>query len=168
MDAVEQLERLAGTDGFVVESSEGELGWVEEVWVGDGNEPRALAVCTGDGKRGLILAKDVLAVDRDNDWVIVRPQPELLELSAPRLALVDDGTVAASWATTGQTIVPTPARLPKSVRRHAAHVADAGPVRTEPPMWKTLTTMYVGIAVLAVCMMGLAFLIAKLVTGAAY
>ncbi len=141
---------------------------MEEVWLGDRNEPRALAVCTGDGRRGLILANDVLAVDRDNEWVVVRTQPELLELSSPRLALVDDGTVSASWGTTGQTIVPEPARLPKSVRRHAAHIADASMVRTEPPMWKTLATLYVGIAVLGAVMLTLAFVIAKLVTGAAY
>jgi hypothetical protein len=168
MDALAQLERLAGADGFIVESSDGELGWVEEVWLGERNEPRALAICTGDGKRGLILAEDVLAVDPDHEWVVVRPQPKLLELAPPRLARADGGSVAASSATTGETIMPSPTRLPRSVRRRVAHVAEAGPEGTEPPMWKTLATLYVGIAFLAAFMMTLAFLVARLVTGAAY
>src|ERR671918_9256 len=43
-------QRLVETDGFILESSEGDVGHVEEVWVGEANEPHALAVRTSEGR----------------------------------------------------------------------------------------------------------------------
>jgi len=168
MAALEQLERLAGTGGFIVESADGELGWVEEVWLDEQNAPRALAVCTGEGKRGLILPEDVLAVDDEHEWVVVKPQPTLLELAPPRLASIDGAALAAAWATTGETIVPSPVRLPGGTRRRAVQIVAAGPNRPARSIGTTIVLLYGGIAFLVAFLIVLAFGIAKLVTGAAY
>ena len=64
-------QRLVETDGFVVESSKGDVGRVEEVWVGGGERASRAAVCTSEGRHGLLLADDILAVDRENHWVVV-------------------------------------------------------------------------------------------------
>lgn len=163
--------RLDGTDGFVVESAEGDVGRVEEVWVGEANEPRALAVRTTDGRHGLLLGEDVLAVDRENHWVVVSPETVLLELDTPRLQTRrgEDGgrRQAASWTTTGDVVplVPPrrdrwrfPLRLPPRVSRLAGE--DRLP-------W-AIATLLTAIVLLVGLVMTLAFVIARIVTGAAY
>src|SRR2546428_8109428 len=92
---------LGDTEDFVVESADGPIGRVEEIWLGPTDEPQALAVRMKAGNHALLLDQDVLAVDREHRWVVVRPNPELLELAAPRLDRSRDGKLAASWATTG-------------------------------------------------------------------
>jgi len=163
-----QAIRLAGAGGFVVESADGELGWVEEVWLDEQNAPRALAVCTGDGKRGLIVAADVVAVDEEHEWVVVRPQTTLLELAPPLLASADGERLAASWATTGKTIEPAPVHGPRSPGD--APVDVAGPITgaDAEPVTRTIVVLFVGIVLLAALMMTVAFVVAKIVTGAAY
>ncbi len=163
-----QAGRLAHAGGFVVESAEGELGWVEEIWFGEDDEPSALAVCTGNGRRGLIFAEDVLAVDEEYEWVVVRPQPTLLELAPPRLARADGESVVASWATTGETIPATPVRVGRRFRRNAVRVGRSGGGGDETPVGQTIAVLYGGIVLLAALMMISAFVIAKIVTGAAY
>src|SRR5947207_12513462 len=99
-----------GTGGVVVESLDGDVGWVEEVWLGEDGEPRALAVQTVDGRHGLLRREDVEAVDREEEWVVVPHGLKLLELDAPRVRTAS-GQVVASWSTTGE-VLDAPARPP--------------------------------------------------------
>ncbi len=71
---------LHDTEGFDLESADGAIGRVEEIWLGPGEEPQALAIRMTDGSRALLLDEEVVAVDREHHWVVVGPHPELLEL----------------------------------------------------------------------------------------
>jgi hypothetical protein len=167
-----EAQRLDGTDGFVVESPEGDVGRVEELWVGEANEPRALAVRTSEGRHGLLLADDVLAVDRENHWVVVSPETVLLELSAPRLqtAQGEDGVPrpAASWTTTGDVVPLAPPhrrgwRFPVWLRASVSRLGG------EPPrLPRAVAVLLTSIVLLVALVMTLAFIVARLVTGAAY
>src|ERR1051326_4468394 len=90
-------QHLAGTGGFTVESPDGEIGSVEEVWLGEHDEPRALTVRTGDGKRALVLAEEVVEVDADHEWLVVRGHPRLLELAPTEVR--DEETTASDART---------------------------------------------------------------------
>jgi hypothetical protein len=72
---VEIDQRLRDTEGYTVESPEGDVGRVEEVRFGDGGETYALDVELLDGSHTLLRADDVLAVDRDYRWVVVPSPP---------------------------------------------------------------------------------------------
>jgi hypothetical protein len=160
-------QRLVETDGFVVESSEGDVGVVEEVWVGEANEPRALAVRTSEGRHGLLLGDDVLAVDRENHWIVVSPETVLLELSAPRLQAGqrEDSSPGptASWTTTGET-VPL---VPPQHRRWRFPVRLSRRARGLPPQW-AIAVLLSSIALLVALVLTLSFLVARLLTGSAY
>jgi hypothetical protein len=172
--AVESDARLRETEGFVVESPDGDLGWVEEVWVGEANEARALAVRTADGRHGLLLEDEVLAVDRENRWVVVPAEPALLELAAPRLTVAPDEreprTAVASWTTTGELlpVAPRRPRLPRFLARHwrAGRRGRAG--RRERPLWQSIAVLIGSLMLLVAFTITVAFLIADLVTGAPY
>ncbi len=159
----EANEQLRDTDGFLVESSEGDIGWVEEIWVGEANEPRALAVQTR------------VAVEHEQRWVVVPPQPTLLELAPPHLTKDGrDGSgirMTASWATTGAPIAaPTRRswrwRLRSSRPRSAAVPREQE--RAERPLWQVIVVLYASLAFTVVFVIALAFAIARLVSGAAY
>ena len=158
------------TDGFVVESSEGDLGHVEEVWVGEANEPRALAVRTSEGRHGLLLGKDVLAVDRENHWVVVSPEAVLLELDAPRLQTEEgeDGAIrqTASWTTTGDVVSLAPPERDRwrPLERWTAMLPLA---RASRLPW-AIAILLTGIVLLLALLMALAFIVARIVTGSAY
>src|SRR5262249_59699887 len=100
--------QLRETDGFRLQSPEGNLGRVEEVWLDDGDEPCALAVRTQDGRHALLLGQDVVTVDRDHRWVVVPSHPPLQELAPPHLVTADGGgagaRIEASWSTTGTAL----------------------------------------------------------------
>jgi hypothetical protein len=160
---VETHEELRDTDGFLVESPEGDLGWVEEVWLGESGEPRALAVRTADGRHGLLLDEDVLAVDRERRWVVVPEKPKLLELATP--TLVGGAALAASWTTTGASldVTPRPHRLwhvpyrpeePKPTKRR----------QRDRPVWQGIALLLVTIAFLVGFTTALAFALADLLT----
>jgi hypothetical protein len=72
---VEIDQRLRDTEGYTVESPEGDVGRVEEVRFDEGGETYALGVELRDGTHTLLRADDVLAVDRDYHWVVVPSQP---------------------------------------------------------------------------------------------
>jgi hypothetical protein len=168
---VETDAELRGTDGFVVESPEGDLGWVEEVWLGEHNEPRALAVRTADGRHGLLLQDKVLAVDLENRWIVVPPQTALLELAPPRLTS-DPGegeTVSASWTTTGDilNVSPRRPRLARYLARRSRSRRKRIP-RRELPLWQALAMLIASLMVLVAFTIALAFLVADLVTGTIY
>lgn len=62
----ESRDRLLETDGFLVESSAGDLGSIEEVWIDETGDADTVAVRTADGRHGLLLDEDELAVDRES------------------------------------------------------------------------------------------------------
>jgi hypothetical protein len=164
--------RLHDTDGFLVESPAGDLGWVEEVWLGDGGEPKAVAVRTADGRHGLLLDEDVVNVDREQRWVVVPEEPKLLELDAPRVAAESSsrGALAASWATTGAalTVTPRPHHLWHVPYRPAEPTRPRPRRRPERPVWQGIALLLATIAFLVAFTITLAYTIADLVTGGAY
>jgi hypothetical protein len=158
-------EQLRDTDGFRVESSEGTLASVEEVWLDDADEPCALAVRTRDGRRALLLADEVVAVQREQRWVVVPPRPGLLELAPPHLVAAGDGPVPhlkAAWETTGASI-PAEVRHERHLRLSRAKGESA-----ERPLWLAIGALYAFITVFVVAVIGLAFAVAWLVAGNAY
>jgi hypothetical protein len=165
MGAAAASTRLHGTDGYVVETAAGDVGWVEELWLGEEDEPRAVAVRTSDGRHGLLLDEQVLAVDRENHWIVVPPEPTLLELDAPRI-VADGSTPSASWTTTGAEF-PAPARR-RRVLPALRRAAPSLTARKEWPLWRSVATLLASIAFLVALTITLAYVIAWLVTGAAY
>jgi hypothetical protein len=168
---------LQDTNGFLVESADGDVGWVEEVWLGKEDEPRALAVETVDGRHALLSAEDVLAVDREQHWVVIPPGQELLELDAPRLA--GNGSaglrLVASWGTTGDVLhAPSRPRWRSPVKRRERHPRPqstrppSAPASPEQPLWQAVVLLYGSLALIAALLITLAFLVARFVTGAAY
>jgi hypothetical protein len=167
----EKSAQLRATDGFLVESPEGDIGRVEEVWVDEAEEPCALAVKTTDGRHALLLGEEVVTVDREQRWVVVQPRPALLELDPPRLTALGHGAgrakrIAASWATTG-ALVPVSTRSPRGPSLHLPRLtvtADGD----ERPLWQLVTVLYTVLAFVVAFVITLAFLMAWLVSGAAY
>jgi len=161
------------TDGFLVESSDGDVGWVEEVWLDEEDEPRALALQTLDGRHALLRVQDVLAVEPEQRWVVVRPEQELLELDAPRVR-ADNGHILASWGTTGAVL-----HAISEPRWHVPHLPHRGPhghprlaalsrrMRSWPP-WLAVAALYGALAFICAGMIALAFVIAWLVAGRPY
>jgi hypothetical protein len=162
--------RLYGTEGFVVESPEGDVGLVEDVWVGEKNEPRALAVRTADGRHGLLLGDEILAVDRENHWVVVASDSPLLELDVPHLMTAEgggDGTrLAASWITTGEVFHASTRR--RRAWRLPLHLPKLRTKAGEPLLWQAVALLLGSIAVLVAIVIAVAYLIAQLVTGSPY
>jgi hypothetical protein len=172
MTATERRElTLERTEDFVVESTDGDLGWVEEVWVAEANEPGALAVRTTEGRHGLLLAEDVLAIDREYRWVVVRPEATLLELDSPRMSTeregADVGRVSASWSTTGEVFraAPRRRRSRSAFRRRRSKAASTD---REPRLWRAVAALLSFIALLVVVVVALAVVIPWLVAGAAF
>jgi len=160
-------------DGFRVDSPEGRLGVVEEVWLGQGGEPAALAVRQPNGRRGLLLAADVRAILYADRLVSAAPRARLLELDAPRLEELPAGggapRLAASWRTTG-ALLPGP-RAPRPLSRlfGLSGRAETKPAAAlERPIWRTVLVLYAVITLLAAGLMAAAFLAALAATGHAY
>jgi hypothetical protein len=154
---------LRDTVDYAVESADGAIGRVEEIWLGPGDEPEALAVRTKDGARALLLDEDVVAVDREHRWVVVAPHPELLELDAPRLDGSDGGKLAASWATTGAVVRIEPTRSLPDLR-----LALPRPAIAERPLWQLVAILYASITFVVVGVIALVFFVSWLVGGAPY
>lgn len=165
--AIMSHDVLLRCDGFYVESADGPIGWVEETWLGPGDEPAALALRLVDGRRGLLPAEDVDAVVPERERVVMRAGARVLELGAPHL--VRDG--AASWEITGEFVVPPeqPALPGQAVlelrpwRLRPARTRDG-----EPPIARALALLLSAIALLIGLEIAAAFTIAYLVTGRAY
>jgi hypothetical protein len=162
---------LTALEGFRVESAQGLLGWVEETWLGDGDEPVAFAVRTTDGRDGLLPAEDVERVDRDREGVFMRDGARLLELEVPRIETASANGLAATWRTTGDALEPVP-EPPGFVDRALLGLRPwrlAPPPRpeSERPMWFMVTALYGSLALIVLFVIGLCFLIAQLVAGQA-
>ena len=175
IDVVGRFHALGESEGYTVESADGSIGWVEEVWLSERRTPQALAMRTVDGTRALLLADQVASVDHEHGWVVVGADLRLRELDPPRLdppRLMAglNGRLSASWATTGRTLErpATVARLPLAVRLRPARVRRRPAAETEWPMWKAVAVLYCTIALLLALMITLAFTIAWGVTGTAY
>jgi hypothetical protein len=165
-------EQLSGTEGYTVETAEGPLGHVEEVWLGPHDEPLALAVRTTDGRRALLLGEQVRTVERDYRWVVTQPWPALLELDAPRLASASgEGgrRIVARWQTTGAPLLaPVPRPLGPLSRLLAKPAVPAPSEPAERSLWQVVAILYGALALIVAIVIALAFLIPWLVTGAAY
>ena len=150
---------LRDTEDFLVESPHGAIGLVEEVWLGERAEPRALAVRTRDGRHALLLDEDVLSVDREHRWIVVEAEPELRELDAPRLTNTADGQLVATWATTGSVV---------HRRRLPSVSVSAGAAVGERPLWQLIASLWIATGILVAGCIALVFLVAWLVAGAPY
>lgn len=86
MDVVSRFSEgywLRRCEGFRVETPEGFLGWVEDVWLGASHEPDALVVRSGQlGRRVLSLAGEVVRVVPERECVVLHSLPELIELDS--------------------------------------------------------------------------------------
>jgi hypothetical protein len=159
------IAELTCCDGFAVEGRDGVLGWVEETWLDSDDQPGALAVRTCDGRRTLLVADAVAAVDVDAQEVILVPGAELLELDAPRIT-ASDGQVAATWISTGAPALPAVAgSLPAAPVFLASRTATA---QRERPPWRVAAYGLTGLATTIAAFIGLLYLVAYLVTGHPY
>jgi hypothetical protein len=163
---VATVAELTSCDGFTVEAPTGVLGWVEETWLDGADHPGALAVRTCDGRRALLPADAVRAVDVDAQEVLVAPGTTLLELDAPRIAS-NDGTVAASWRTTGAVVPAAPGEAEAEPAPALAASRAATAVR-DRPIAQTVALALGFLAGLIAFEIGLAFFAAYLATGHAY
>jgi hypothetical protein len=161
------VAQLQSCDGFTVEGPAGCLGWVEETWLDGDDHPAAVALRTVDGRRALLLAEAVEAVDPDAQEVLVGTEVDLLALEPPRLASVD-GTIAATWRATEEHLVATPAVAHAVPKQPALAAARAATATHERELWKTVLLALASIATLIAFEIGLAFGVAYLVTGHPY
>jgi hypothetical protein len=161
------IAELETCDGYAVEAPGGLVGWVEETWLDRADHPAALAVRTPDGRRALLLAERVRAVDPDAQEVLVEAGALLLELAPPRVATVE-GEVTASWRTTGATVEPEPLAPEAPPDSPAVAAARATTARVERPLWTIVAFALGCLATLVSAEIGLMFLVAWLVTGHAY
>lgn len=158
------VAELRTCDGFTVETPDGCLGWVEETWLDAADHPVALAVRTADGRRALLRADAVQAVDPDAQEVVVAAGAELLELDAPRVERLEDEP-AAAWRPTGATVAAAPAAAHEAPSAPGLAAARAATARHERPLWQTIAFAFGVLASLIAFEIGLAFGAAVLVTG---
>jgi hypothetical protein len=154
---------LHDTEGFDLESAEGAIGRVEEIWLGPGEEPQAVAIRMTDGSRALLLDEGVVAVDRDHHRIVVRPHPGLLELDPPRLESTG-GRPVASWATTGAVIHLEPPSTPRVQQAFPRQV----PNMDERPLWQLVVTLYAAVALIVVVVVALVFVVSWIAAGHPY
>jgi heme/copper-type cytochrome/quinol oxidase subunit 2 len=95
--------------------------------------------------------------------VVVRPNPELLELAAPRLDRSRGGKLAASSATTGVIVHPEPPQRLSALRLVRPHPAVA-----ERPLWQLIAITYTGVSLVVLLVIALVFLVSWLAAGAPY
>jgi hypothetical protein len=159
------VAELATCDGFTVEAPDGALGWVEESWLDDAGHPGAFAVRTAEGRRALLSAEAVQAVDPDTQEVFVAADAVLFELEAPRITSLD-GDVVASWRTTGATVEPSVVLAPHAKPPAPSLSASRAATRhTERPLVQIVAIGLTCLAALIAIEITLAFVVAYLVTG---
>jgi hypothetical protein len=163
MTTLVHATELHDTEGFDLESAEGAIGRIEEIWLGPGEEPQALAVRMTDGRRALLIEENVVAVDREHHWVVVGPHPELLELDAPRLKSTG-GRPAASWATTGAVIHPEQPSTPGVLQAFRRRV----PNMDERPLWQVVAALYAAVALIVVFVVALVLVVSWIAVGHPY
>lgn len=155
------VAELQTCDGFTVEDPDGCVGWVEETWLDGAGRPAAVAVRTADGRRALLAADAVLAVDPDAQEVLVAREAELLALDAPRLT----STGTATWRTTNEHVPARAAAAHATPTAPALAAARAATARHERTVWHSIAIAFACIATLIALEIALAYGIAYLVTG---
>jgi hypothetical protein len=161
------VTQLQSCDGFTVESPDGCLGWVEETWLDDGDHPAALALRTSDGRRALVLAAAVQAVDPDAQEVLIAGDAVLHALDPPHVETLD-GEPTATWHAHGTLdglAAATAHAVPAAPGLAAARSSTSTAAR---PFWQVIAFAFLCLATLIAVEIGLAFGIAYLVTGSAY
>jgi hypothetical protein len=156
---------LLGCDGFRLESPKGLVGWVEETWLGPGDDPAALAVRTTDGREALLLAEDVARVSSESELLLMRAGARLLELDVPRLETSPSNGLSASWRTTGNVLEP-----PDPPGAAARALLAIRPWRLTPPhrpgaerpILLTVVALYAVLTLIVLLLIGLDFLAARL------
>jgi hypothetical protein len=149
------LTALRDAHGYVVESPYGDVGEVEEVWL-DRDGPCALAVRVKDGRRALLLDRDVVAVDGEHHWVVVPEDAHLLELDPPRLT-ADGAVPTASWSTTGNEVAIAP---PEPATGRATLHAER--MTAERPLWQMVAILYLALLMIVAFVIALVFTVAAL------
>src|SRR6266496_5390157 len=105
------------------------------------------------------------------DWSSDVCSSDLLELDVPHVetASVDGASVvSASWQTTGEVLEPP---LPPGPVRRALlglrpwRLAPPPRPEAERPLWQLVAVLYTSLALIVTLVIGLAFLVARLVTG---
>lgn len=155
------VAQLQTCDGFTVEAPAGCLGWVEETWLGADGHPAALAVRTCEGRRALLLADAVLAVDPDAQEVLVGDDADLRALEAPRLTSAD----TATWHATEEHLTAAATAAHAAPAAPALVAARAATSQRDRAVWHAIAIALACIAALVAFEIGLAFGIAYLVTG---
>jgi hypothetical protein len=156
---------LLGCDGFRLESPRGLVGWVEETWLGPGDDPAAFAIRTTDGREALLLAEDVARVSSESELLLMRAGTRLLELDVPRLETSPSNGPAASWRTTGNVLEPpdppgVAARALLAIRPW--RLTPPHRPRAERPIWLTVVALYGVLTLIVLLLIGLDFLAARL------
>ena len=158
-------EGLLGCDGFRLESPKGLVGWIEETWLGPGDQPAAFAVRTTDGREALLLAEDVASVSVESELLLMRSGARLLELDVPRVNVPVGNGLSASWRTTGRVLDPPD---PPGLGARALlafrpwRLAPQSRPEAERPFWVTLVLVYAALTVIVGLLIGLDFLAARL------
>jgi len=155
------VAELQTCDGFTIEGPDGCLGWAEETWLDADGHPGAIAIRMADGRRALLHADAVLAVDPDAQEVLVGPDADLFALDPPRLADAD----TATWSATSEhlTVTAAPAHAPPELPALAA--ARAATSQRDGAVWHSIAIALACIATLVAFEIGLAFGVVYLVTG---
>lgn len=158
------LTELSSCDGFTVEGPEGCLSWVEETWLDAGEHPAAFAIRTCDGRRALLAANTIQAVDADAQELLVAAGAKLRELAPPHLEREGDDPIA-TWRPGGGslTLAAAPAHAPPTAPALAA--ARTTTASHERRLVATILLAFGCLATLVAVEIGLAFGIAYLITG---
>ena len=125
---------IGSVDGFGVVAPGGRIGWVEEMWVDDEGEMTAVAVRLLDGQRGLLVRHDIDEIESEEQTIGVRPEARFLELEPPHLGTGADGSLTASWTTSGNALAVPELQPTAPVVRL--------PASTEPSLVRTVALLY--------------------------
>ena len=161
-----QAAQIVGCAGFSVIGPSGVVGWVEEVWLDEGDAPAGVAVELFDERRVFLPAADIADVSRESVSVTMRPGSRLLALELPRVATADANgePLTATWKTTDEPVdltAPGGLSLVRGIPGAKRATSRAG-----RPLWQVIGALYVFLAVLVSALIGIDFLVAYLVTGA--
>jgi hypothetical protein len=157
---------IGNCDGYGVETPVGVVGWVEEMWLDDRDDPTALAVRLLDGRRGLLVQDQITEVSHDHRAVTIASDARILQLEPPHVQ-GNGGTPVASWAASGAALeLPEPAGLVRGAFAglHRPPVPKA-PEDAGDSTLRTILAMFIGIAIIGVAVIALDILVAYAVTG---
>lgn len=159
---------VPNVDGFEIVTPSGLAGWVEEMWLDSADAPIALALRLLDGRRGLLFTSDVDEVVRERCSIRISDGVRILELEPPHLE-ARDGVPVASWRATGVelSLPEPPGQLHQAILARHRPIVPAQAPKPERPIWRLMLGVYLALAVIALTVIGLDFLVAYLVTGSA-